>query len=66
MRMNLEKIISNGWIQFTMGWILILSIVVDDFLIKTHHGLLFIASYHIIASLPNVLQGLERINRWKK
>ena len=49
-----------------MGVVLLLTIIIDDFFIQLEHSLVFVAGYHVIASLPNILQGLERVNKWKK
>ena len=62
----LTLIIQNGYFQFAMGVVLLLSIVIDDFFISLNHSLMAVGAYHILVSLPDVLQGLERVSKWRK
>ena len=57
----IKNIIHNGYIQLFTGLILLISVFTD--LLHINIGLAGIGIVHIIMSLPNLIQGLERVDK---
>lgn len=61
---KIDKIIKIPHIQVTVG-LLLLSMSISELFIKPKHGFILLGFYHIAQQIPNILQALERIARWK-
>ena len=62
---SLHKIVMTPLLQFSIGSIL-LFISITEVFFRPSHGIMIIGAYHIFQALPNILQALERIARWRR
>ena len=57
-------IVADWRIQVGVG-ILLLVLSLTNGILQPEHGFFLIGAYHILSALPNILQAIERIARWK-
>ena len=57
-------VVTNWRVQVSVG-ILLLILSLTDGIFQPEHGFFLIGAYHILSSLPNILQAIERLARWK-
>ena len=68
----LHKIVTNPYLQFSVGMVLLLTILLDSFFLDLHQSMVVLAVFHIAQAVPNLLQAFERIDRienlkkWKR
>ena len=60
----LLRVVTNWRVQVSVG-ILLLVLSLTDGILQPEHGFFLIGAYHILSALPNILQAIERIARWK-
>ena len=60
---KLRRVVKNHWVQVVVGTILLISVFTSY--LGLHHGILAMGAWHIAQSIPDILQALERISRWK-
>lgn len=65
---RIGKLVKNPLFQLIAGIMLLVSVFFEYLTYK--HGIMGLLAFHIMQSffqaIPNILQGLERINKWKK
>ena len=59
---RLQQIVSHAWVQGIVGSILLVSVFTE--FLGVHHGLFAVGVWHVAQLTPNILQALERINKW--
>ena len=62
----LSRIISSPFVQVSIGTLLLFTSIIETFWITPSHSLALLGIWHILQALPNELQALERIARWKQ
>lgn len=70
---HLHRFLKNPLVQILTGVILLIvsivvmvSALVTDFQLKQHHGFALLGFGLILQAFPNLIQALERIDKWRK
>ena len=59
---TLNSLVDNGWLQGIAGVMLLISVFTS--FIALHHGLILIGVSHVFSVIPNIVQSLERIQKY--
>ena len=62
----LSRIVNSPYVQVSIGTLLLFTSIIETFWITPAHSLALLGIWHILKALPNELQALERIVRWKQ
>ena len=63
---HLHKFVKSPYLQGSIGALLLFVSLIQIFDFNVKHSIALIGIWHLLQTLPNILQALERIARWRK